>query len=1081
MNSIADTCLRTRERNWGKIGTSFRFYPPGGLLRFSSLVLLLVSSLCAAQGRDSFLNLEIPQVAPIVVARVGGLDVVLACNTPDNRLEIYDVRGLRFLARVPVGLRPVSVSYDPVRGVAYTADMLGDSVTRILLTRDPLTKALRARVDRTVYVGDEPMMVLPSSDGKTLFVTKNTRNALAWVQAKSLLPVVPGYSERIPLLDSFQNPTQALRHPRFMAMGPQGNLHVLGFLGGHSWLHDSDLWSFDFKTRRASMLGGLGTCKTGMAFQKNGDLWVIAWDAQNQRVSEPVVAAAPTGFVKSLLHRIRGLGTSKVSVETRDLNLSSLGKPVSYQESLAHPMGIQVYEPKGGAVKIFVAAFHRDRIGVVLPGQASAAQWKVRGFSVPRAVGSGNPMAGPRGLALRYGIPGVPGDPGDRLYVMNRLDNSIAEVDPVSEKVLRVRALQNDPTPPYIRKGRRFLYDAGLSGNGFDACASCHIDGRSDGLGWDLSAGSPSGAEQFNPQLVDGVTDQRILSIKQKYPFRKGVKVTQSMQGLATSEVQGLGQRLFTNNPLHWRGDRPDLSFFNAAYVGLMGMKNLAPPGQRPRGIPIPSMRVFEEFSFSIHFPPNPDEPIERRYSGSFGAKDAEDGSGALLGLKLFHTRALRDPLTNVAEARSAGRSCVQCHSLPAGSNNRLTSFSLGGIPQVIETPHLRGLQAKEARWIFDPFQTSKITTNEFGLGNSGAQADIVDFTQFGFAHDFLKKEKNKLDAIARFLREFDTGIAPSVGLSWTVAPGQESSPGTRFMLDLFEGKTRSADAGLAVHALLAGKELGFWFDPLQGSYRTEPGGKVLGRAALLGLLRASSDRLVFLQTPLGSARRVAAPSGRASILRGPPASRIELLPMPVASPWTQVPLLDKNWIPGPKTHPKAFVWEGVYSGTSTKVPEPVSLKALRVMQLGLLQDSPGFGLQRLRHEAPRRFRVAAKDLRPGAKLLLFTTTDPKSPPPHKNFKNLFPLVLPLYPSGRKTRDGRPIYETAAEMKPEWTYTLMLGGTLAPGVAAAREGRLPEPPKKGSFDPIRWNKHWVWILQEDGGLSTGGWQRIRIE
>jgi hypothetical protein len=1042
---------------------------------------LFLASLCSAQGRDSFLNLEIPQVAPITVARVGGQDFILVCNTPDNRLEAYDVRGFRFVTRVPVGLRPVSVTYDAKRGIAYTADMLGDSVTQVRLSLNPARKTLQVQVERTVYVGDEPMMVLPASDGKTLFVTKNTRNSLAWIQAKTLLPVVPGLSERIPLLDSFQNPTQALKHPRFMAFDPQGGFHVLGFQGGHSWLHDSDLWSFNFQRKQVSMLGGLGTCKAGMAFQKNGDLWVIAWDAQNQRISEPVVAAAPTGFVKSLLHRVRGLGTPKVSVETRDLNSDNRGKPVSYQASLAHPMAVAVYEPVGGPLKVFVAAFHRDRIGVILPGKVSALKWTVKGFGVPRASSSGNPMAGPRGLAIRYRIPGNPKDPGDRLYILNRLDNSIVEVDPVTERVLKIQALQNDPTPSSVRIGRRFLYDAGLSGNGFDACASCHIDGRTDGIGWDLSATNPSGAERFNSKLIDGVTDQRIRNIQQKYPFKKGVKVTQSFQGLATSEVEGPGQRLYSNNPLHWRGDRPDLSFFNAAFVGLMGMKNLAPPGMRPRGIPKGSMKEFEEFSFSIFFPPNPDQPLDRNFSGSFGNKDLEDGFGALLGLKLFHTRALRDPLTNVAEARSAGRSCVQCHALPAGSNNRLTSFSLGGIPQVIETPALRGLQAKEARWVFDLFSTSKITTNEFGLGNSGAQADIVDFTQFGFAHDFRKTEKHKLNALARFLREFDTGVAPSVGLSWTVAKGQEKTPGTLFILSLMEGHVRSANAGLSVHALLSRGELGLWFDPSGNIYRTEPGGVAFGRKALLGLLKTNDDRLVFVQTPLGNDRRVAAPSGKARTLSGPPASQIELLSMSVSRPWGPVTQLDKNWIPGSKTNAKAFVWEGVYSGTNTKVPEPLSLKALRSMQWGLLKDSPGFGLKSLRHEAPRRFRVAASHLRPGAKLILFTSMDPKSPPPNLKLKTLFPLVLSLFPTGEKMKDGRAIYETEAQLGPKWVYAWMLGGPAAPGVLAAQEGRLTEPPKKGSFKPLLWNKHWVWILQEDGKLSNGGWQRIRIE
>ena len=150
-------------------------------------------------------------------------------------------------------------------------------------------------------------------------------------------------------------------------------------------------------------------------------------------------------------------------------------------------------------------------------------------------------------------------------------------------------------------------------------------------------------------------------------------------------------------------------------------------------------------------------------------------------------------------------------------------------------------------------------------------------------------------------------------------------------------------------------------------------------------------------------------------------------------------------------------------------------------MQWGLLQDAPGSGLKKLRHEAPRRFRIAGKNLRPGTKLLLLTSTDSKSPPPNLNLTTLSGLFLRLYPTGKRMKDGRPIYETAVELGAKGVYALMLGGSAAPGVLAAQEGRLAEPPKKGSFDPHRWNKHWVWVFQEDGKISSGGWQRIRIK
>ena len=44
-----------------------------------------------------------------------------------------------------------------------------------------------------------------------------------------------------------------------------------------------------------------------------------------------------------------------------------------------------------------------------------------------------------------------------------------------------------NPEPPHVVEGRRFLYDASFSSShGDSACASCHIFGDMDGLGWDL-------------------------------------------------------------------------------------------------------------------------------------------------------------------------------------------------------------------------------------------------------------------------------------------------------------------------------------------------------------------------------------------------------------------------------------------------------------------------------------------------------------------------------------------------------------------------------------------------------------------
>jgi hypothetical protein len=205
------------------------------------------------------------------------------------------------------------------------------------------------------------------------------------------------------------------------------------------------------------------------------------------------------------------------------------------------------------------------------------------------------------------------------------------------------------------------------------------------------------------------------------------------------------------------------------------------------------------------------------------------------------------------------------------------------------------------------------------------------------------------------------------------------------------------------------------------------------------------------------------------------------LLPMEPNTANREVPSLTKNWRPGPLSDPNAFAWTGIYSGTSQPVPEPVSLKAIRLLQHGLLQDGGSHtGLERLRHEAPRRFRVAGRDIRPGAQLIVQVPNDPTRPPPYVPSQPVIPFVMPLHPTGATFGNGIPVWETSVELEPQVIYLLMLGGPVAPGVQQALAGSLPEPPPKGTFQPLLWNLHMVSVRNEDGGVGSAGWVPLRL-
>src|SRR2546421_3143661 len=149
--------------------------------------------------------------------------------------------------------------------------------------------------------------------------------------------------------------------------------------------------------------------------------------------------------------------------------------------------------------------------------------------------------------------------------------------------------LFRSPTPVMVAAGRRHLYDTRrTSGLGQASCASCHVDGRMDRLGWDL--GNPAGA--VTTALVNS---QGTLVVNVYHPM-KGVMLTQTLQDIIGHE------------PFHWRGDKPDIEAFNATFTNLQAAAT---------GLTTMEMRALRDFLKSIRFPPNPYRNFDNSLSTS--------------------------------------------------------------------------------------------------------------------------------------------------------------------------------------------------------------------------------------------------------------------------------------------------------------------------------------------------------------------------------------------------------------------------------------------------------------------------------
>jgi len=105
---------------------------------------------------------------------------------------------------------------------------------------------------------------------------------------------------------------------------------------------------------------------------------------------------------------------------------------------------------------------------------------------------------------------------GSRVYIAEYFSDTVAVVDLASAAAPRVTTLRLGPPPDLTaeRRGELLFYDATLCYQRWQSCASCHPEGRIDGLNWDLmndGVGNPKNTKSLvwshrtPPAMAEGV------------------------------------------------------------------------------------------------------------------------------------------------------------------------------------------------------------------------------------------------------------------------------------------------------------------------------------------------------------------------------------------------------------------------------------------------------------------------------------------------------------------------------------------------------------------------------------------------
>ncbi len=783
------------------------------------------------------MNWESPQSHPIELTPDG--QVLLAVNTPDARLEVFDL-----VAGNPVRRGSIQVGLDPVAvraldsATVWVVNQISDSISVIDLPS--------MRVVRTVLVGDEPADVVFAGTPRKAFVSLSIQervivldpasaNTIATVpiagsQPRALASTPDGSTVYLAIFESGNHSTLVPRNavsatgspyggqnpppndgnsfnpPRAPGLPPAPPVpHIARKNAAGRWMdgnsrdwtpsitwdvHDHDIAVIDAQTHAVSYVDGLMTIVSGIGAGAGGQAIAVGIESRNhlrfeQNVNgvfvQCVAAVVPSGAAAAAAFDINPHLDYSAPTTTVVNRLRSIGDP----------RGVAV-APDGS---IWTAGMGSNSVVSFSPSGE-------RRTTV--AVGEG-----PTGVAIS--------PDGTRVYALNRFGASVSAISTsAGSEVARVAF--HDPTPPDVRAGRKFLFDTHLtSGLGQASCASCHVDGRSDRIAWDL--GNPQGSV-----LIFDEQCQAPAGCINWHPM-KGPMTTQTLFGI------------IGNEPLHWRGEKENLADFNEAYTGLQG---------RDAQITAAEMQSLERYVASLTFGPNPNRNIDNSLRTSLpivgGVVTGPGGTGnPVNGQNIFTTQRLF--------GAPPGLRCVDCHSGPAGTNNRVD------IPGPVESQNRKNAPMRDTFRKVGANRQSMAANRGFGFDHAGAEATLQDLLNIGFGNPqnpFPAQARRDVEA---FCLSFGTDTHAGVGQQATARNGGSAGDDTARINQLVSiASGQSTQVALIAKGMRDGQPRG-WL--LQGStFASDRSGQSISPAALLESAVAGAE-VTYTLVPASMARRL--------------------------------------------------------------------------------------------------------------------------------------------------------------------------------------------------------------------------------
>ncbi len=525
---------------------------------------------------------------------------------------------------------------------------------------------------------------------------------------------------------------------------------------------------------------GVGSQLFGHALNpSDGKLWVLNTEAMN---ADEVLDTEP---------EVRGIfAANRVTV----VDLPALGgMPSGIDDHTFHDLDTTPATPIGKPYALsfsstgdaFVIGTQTDNVTLVTQNGNAPAQLALPDGAIPRGI------IYDETLNLIY------------VYCWGNNTIQVHNLGPMAWPLIGTLDLGYDPTGPARKRGREIFFDAHNSLNQSLSCESCHVEGMTDHLVWNLSNGH-----------IDD----------------KGTMLTQNLRGIE-----------FTK-PYHWRGER-ELVDFNPAFDGLLGgaeltsrqfedfeayvfgLQNMANPFQHPRRI-VTDDRKFTQFDFQTH-----------------------PKLSAVNGQDLYFDLATVGPA-----------SCNDCHQLPTGTNNDFFQDEANdtGHRNVMAVPAYNGIWRKEMKSRAMVELVGEDPEPQPPLGAGTTHVGLVNGL-FEFVTDIIRQvPRRDREDIAHFLHQIDQGLAPAVHRARHVS---QANSNRKWVLNYFmpQVEQRNADA-----VIIGRIELVDQLEDLRWYYNRDTGLFVADRGALpprpitffLNRAEAGNASLIVMGVPVGMGKR---------------------------------------------------------------------------------------------------------------------------------------------------------------------------------------------------------------------------------